>query len=176
MEDDSYQGYVEEESDDEQYKFENPQGFLEQAWNLSGSTPKALQTFLRHVREELDERKFLEECNTSMENNIIYGGKLWDVLLEEAGDDFDAQVSFVEEVQQKVNLRLDVIRAARFPKPPHYREDSSSDSTENKQDENSELGKTQPTALTSAETPANGAAAAGEAQGGNGGAERGPLC
>ena len=48
-------------SEEEDWKLANPQGFLEEAWNLAGPYPKALLIFLKAALKELQSQEFLEE-------------------------------------------------------------------------------------------------------------------
>lgn len=166
---DGESGSYDESYDDHSYlKFENPQDFMEMAWNKAG-TFNALLIFLNAVQDRLrlDQYEMDTWGTELLEEHPMFGGELWEMLYDEAGTDYMQQLQYVEDLCTKVQAHMDTLR-------PPASEDEEVDNnmelgeleqttTKSTADNTNEPGKTQDSMSASAQTPALGATAAGVA-------------
>lgn len=109
----------------------------------------------------------LSDCEYAVESHEMFGGKVWNMLIKEAGDTFEDQRRYVECMQRAVNDRYEEIRAARFSN--NKQEDQGSTSPDlaeaDEYDEVTHPGRSQDDVMISAETPTDSAVAVGDVQG-----------
>ncbi len=91
-------GYL---SDEEDYlpptKFANPKSFSQFAWNVAGPSKGALLIYLRELKDHHVLGKQMEELGEVLEKHPMFGGKLWEMLDQDAGINHEDQAAFINE-------------------------------------------------------------------------------
>ena len=93
------EGYSSDEEDIKKppTKFANPNSFAQYAWNISGPSKGAILMYLHALKEELILGKEMAKLDEVLERHPMFGGKLWEMINEEAGESHDKQTQFIDE-------------------------------------------------------------------------------
>ena len=96
-------------------KFDDPQNFMEQAWNKAGGF-NSLLIFLDAVQERLKDDWYEMDTWGSelLEDHPMFGRELWETLNNEAGQGHEEQVAYVADLRSKVKEHMENLRLGKM--------------------------------------------------------------
>ena len=78
-------------------KFANPDTFAKCAWNIAGPSKGALLMYLHDLKDEHKLGREMKELGEVLDHHPMFGGKLWEMINEEAGTTHEEQEEFINE-------------------------------------------------------------------------------